>query len=81
MWPIRSGSPLLPMVEIPSSDEKLRASAWEYMTRTADQYNDPGQFTALIGYEWSALPGGNNMHRNVIFRDDKEKASRMLPYL
>ena len=34
----------------------------------------------MIGYEWSALPGGNNMHRNVIFRGDKEKASRMLPF-
>ena len=64
----------------PLDDENLRRSAWQYMTRTADQYNDPGQFTALIGYEWSASPGGNNMHRNVIFRDDKEKASRMLPY-
>jgi len=64
----------------PLSDEKLRATAWDYMTKTADQFNAPGQFTALIGYEWSALPGGNNMHRNVIYRDDKEKASRVLPF-
>jgi hypothetical protein len=44
-------------------------SAWKLMVEAADRHNEPGQFTALIGFEWSAAPGGGNLHRNVIFRD------------
>ena len=46
----------------------------------AEKYNAPGTFTAFIGYEWTSNTGGNNLHRVVIFRDDKDKASMMLPY-
>jgi hypothetical protein len=44
-------------------------SAWKLMVEAAERHNEPGRFTALIGFEWSAAPGGANLHRNLIFRD------------
>ncbi len=44
-------------------------SAWQIIIDAAEEHNDPGEFTAFIAFEWSAAPGGGNMHRNVIFRD------------
>ena len=48
--------------------------------KAADEANEPGQFTAFIGYEWTSNDEGNNLHRNVIFRDDGGKASLIEPY-
>ncbi len=50
--------------------ENLTRSMWEQVTAAAETHNQPGAFTALIGYEWTSSPGGSNLHRNIIFRDD-----------
>jgi hypothetical protein len=55
-------------------------SAWETAIKAADKFNDPGKFTAFIGYEWTSNTGGNNLHRVVIFRDGGNKASMVEPY-
>jgi hypothetical protein len=52
-------------------------SGWQVVIDAAEEHNDPGNFTAFIAFEWSAAPGGGNMHRNVIFRDS---AVPDLPY-
>ncbi|MHC4619150.1 MAG: DUF3604 domain-containing protein [Planctomycetota bacterium] len=52
---------------------------WEDITRTADRFNEPGRFTALIGYEWTSVPKGFNLHRNVILRDDGSRARQVIP--
>ena len=52
---------------------------WDKIIKTADEYNDPGKFTALIGFEWTSIPKGFNLHRNVILRDDKTRAGQVIP--
>ena len=44
-------------------------SAWQLMIDAAEEYNEPGVFSALIAFEWSGAPNGGNLHRNVIYRD------------
>jgi hypothetical protein len=48
---------------------ELRKTYWQKFLETADQHNDPGKFTTLYGFEWTAIPNGQNMHRNVFFKD------------
>jgi hypothetical protein len=60
-------------------NDALTRSMWERLTASAEKFNEPGRFTALIGYEWTASPGGNNLHRNVVFRDGKAKADLIIP--
>ena len=62
------------------SDKDFVGSVWKRYLETAEQYNDPGRFTAIIGYEWTSTEGGNNLHRNVLYRGDADEARQMLPY-
>ncbi|MCI0430535.1 MAG: DUF3604 domain-containing protein [Rhodospirillales bacterium] len=61
-------------------DPAFTRSVWERFIRTADQFNEPGRFTAFIGYEWTSQPGGDNLHRVAIFRDGADKAIQTLPF-
>jgi hypothetical protein len=60
--------------------EALTRTMWERLTAAADAFNEPGRFTALIGFEWTSSPGGNNLHRNVVFRDGKDEADQVIPF-
>jgi len=66
--------------EDPLVGSELPRTYWHLETAAAEKYNEPGLFTALIGYEWSSAPGGANLHRNVIFRDGKDKADTIIPF-
>jgi hypothetical protein len=63
-----------------SPGSRKYASVWQHVVKTAEAYNEPGKFTALIGFEWTSLVKGNNLHRNVIFRDGADKAGQVVPF-
>ena len=58
----------------------IMRTVWQEYTATAEKFNQPGRFTAMIGFEWTSLPGGNNLHRNILFRDNKARADQVLPF-
>ena len=62
-----------------SPGSPIYKSVWEDIVEAAETYNDPGDFTAFIGYEWTSLVAGNNLHRNVVFRDGASRALMVEP--
>ena len=67
------------LVEQYSPGSKVYDDLWKDITETADSFNEPGRFTALIGFEWTSVPKGFNLHRNVILRDGGERARQVIP--
>jgi Protein of unknown function (DUF3604) len=63
-----------------SPETSAYRTAWQETIKAAEAANEPGHFTSFIGYEWTSNTGGNNLHRNVIFRDNDDKASQVLPF-
>jgi len=55
-------------------------STWDDLIQAAENANEPGDFTAFIGYEWTSLVNGNNLHRVVMYRDDADRAKLMEPF-
>ena len=53
---------------------ELRRDMWQRFVETADAHNEPGKFTALYAFEWTSIPNGANMHRNVFFKDKPARA-------
>ncbi len=52
---------------------------WDAYLDTMERYNRPGKFTTLLGFEYTLMDGTRNLHRNVIFRDGKDKVSQVQP--
>lgn len=60
--------------------DKIEQIAWNEIVDAADRHNEPGKFTSLIGWEWSSIPTGANLHRIVLTPTDSETAKKFLPY-
>jgi len=62
---------------------KMQRTVWDRQIETADRFNEPGVFTAFIGYEWTSINNmkyPSNLHRVVIFKEDARKAGQILPF-
>ncbi len=55
-------------------------TAWHDIVDAAEQHNFPGEFTTFIGWEWSSIPTGANLHRIVFTPDGGDKAKQFVPY-
>jgi hypothetical protein len=65
--------------EDPLAGTPFGQTMWQRVTKAAERHNQPGEFTAFIGFEWTSQPNGTNMHRNVIYRDGKDLADQVVP--
>ena len=63
----------------PKASAKRTRSIWTASADMVERYYEPGKFTAFHGFEYTLMQGGNNLHRNVIFRDANDKVKTVLP--
>jgi len=55
-------------------------TAWGEIVDAAERHNQPGKFTAIMGWEWSSIPTGANLHRVVMSPDGGDKAKQYIPF-
>ncbi len=55
-------------------------NAWQRMADMAERHNQANNFTALLGWEWSSIPGGANLHRVVLTDASVEQARQFMPF-
>ncbi|MDH3644946.1 MAG: DUF3604 domain-containing protein, partial [Gammaproteobacteria bacterium] len=59
---------------------ELRTAVWDDVVAAADRHNEPGKFTAFIGWEWSSIPQGQNLHRIVFLPEGGDVARQFIPF-
>ncbi|PKB25266.1 uncharacterized protein DUF3604 [Novosphingobium kunmingense] len=75
----RANNTLPPMFRDPKASAERTHNVWNTHLGVVERYNEPGKFTAMMGFEYTLMQGGNNLHRNVIFRDGKDLVSQVDP--
>jgi hypothetical protein len=78
--PVQNPSNNISRVNIFGDMTQTSKRAWDDIVESAERHNDPGTFTSLIGWEWSSIPMGANLHRIVITPDGADKSKQFLPY-
>jgi hypothetical protein len=74
---VAQGGGTLPKIIL--DNPEFTKNAWEQYLKVSEAHNQPGKFTVMHGFEWSAMKKGNNLHRVVIYRDGIDKVSQTLP--
>jgi hypothetical protein len=64
----------------PLGEPAINAEVWKRQAETADRFNEPGLFSALIGFEWTNTINSKNLHRVVILRDAAPRATTVIPF-
>jgi hypothetical protein len=59
---------------------EISSTVWGEIMDASDRNNEPGTFTAFMGWEWSSTPGGANLHRVVIMKEGRETGEKFIPY-
>ncbi len=62
------------------NNPEINASVWGEIMDAADRHNEPGKFTAFMGWEWSSTPQGQNLHRVLIMKGNKANGEKFIPY-
>lgn len=73
--PLGRGAP----IEGDRDSPEFQEAAWSLYVDAAERNNDPGTFTAFIGWEWTLSLRGANLHRVVFTPTDAATAKRFLP--
>ncbi|MBL4783454.1 MAG: DUF3604 domain-containing protein [Porticoccaceae bacterium] len=64
----------------PFVTEEVRRYGWDKVIKAAEEANEPGKFTAFIGWEWTSFPNASNLHRVLFTPQGGDMASKYLPY-
>lgn len=67
-------------IPVEQLSKKFRYSAWEKHNAASEKFNEPGRFTVLLGYEWTSMFNGGNLHRVAVFADGPEKVNQAPPF-
>ncbi len=68
---------------VPDTDfnsPEINRTVWGEIMDAAERHNEPGKFTAFLGWEWSSTPNGANLHRVIFMREGKDKGKMFIPY-
>jgi len=77
--PVQDSANVLP-IDLLGNTVPTEITAWSEIVDAAERHNQPGKFTSLIGWEWSSIPVGANLHRVVLTPDGGDIAKQFIPY-
>ncbi|MEQ9519804.1 MAG: DUF3604 domain-containing protein [Parvibaculum sp.] len=82
--PVTTGNPtglfeFLTRLTPEESIHEISAGMWSKSVAAAEAHNQPGKFSAMIGWEWTQTNNGVNLHRVVMSTLDGETAATMDP--
>lgn len=73
-WEKNIGTSVFPKMPV------IEDKAWSDIADAAEANNRPGEFSAILGWEYSLIPGGANLHRVVMTDLDGESVKVFQPF-